>query len=108
MYPKVSLERYPNLREFRVNFVDSLKVELNSYFPEGSYAIFDCFDPKELPSDPAMNHEPWPMIPTYALKIMTLAKRFGTDEVETSNQFDEFLTEILNYDEVSYCNHKAV
>ena len=40
---------------------------------------------------------------------MPLAKRFGKDEVETSNQFDEFLTEIpvLNYDEVAYCNHKG-
>ncbi|MCP4485841.1 MAG: hAT transposon family protein [Gammaproteobacteria bacterium] len=94
-----SANLYPPLSEFRITFIDLLKEELESYFPEGSYSMFDCLDPKNLPMSAGE-------IPTFVPRIMPLASRFLHDELLAAEEFTELMQAIMALDYNLFCSHK--
>ena len=58
---------YNILSRFRNNLIDSLKEQINAYFPEGSLEIFDVLDPVNMPME--MDN-----VPSYCLQVKLLAK----------------------------------
>ena len=91
--------RYLPLSELRKLFVDSLVGQLERYFPEGSYAMFDVLVPTSLPKTTGE-------VATYVPEIMDLADRFDYDRIATAEQFRDALIDMIEVDYYTYCAHK--
>ena len=45
-----SSSKWTELQTLRIKLIDALLNEINSYFPEGTYEMFDVFLPSNLPT----------------------------------------------------------
>jgi len=97
--PDIRHSRYPDLMVLRQDLVESLKSELNSYFPEGSLAMFEVLNPNELPTSDGSVY-------TFAPRIMPLAQRFNIDMHAVSAQFADLLRSMI-LDHESYCAYRT-
>jgi len=81
---KRSKKFFPPLKDIRADIIDNIITQLQRYFPEETYSIFDVLDPKALPTEDTLG-----IVFVYSAKIIPLARRLGMqddsakDEMET-------------------------
>lgn len=91
-----SSSKWTELQTLRIKLIDALLNEINSYFPEGTYEMFDVFLPSNLPTIAADIKE-------YSTNINKVAIRFGYIPSVTASQFNKVLASILMNEKNQFC-----
>jgi len=91
--------RWKALSNVRIKIIDDLLKELNHYFPEGSFEMFEVLNPSKLPLD-VQN------IPLYSKGISVLANRFKFNIPQIERQFENLLESIIVQHHEMFCNLK--
>ena len=76
------------LSNLRLNIINSILAEINKYFPEGSFEMFDVFNPSKLPI--ILKN-----VPKYSAGISHVATRFGFVATVIQKQFSKILVSMI-------------
>jgi hAT family C-terminal dimerisation region len=104
-FPSASLEGRKNrhwlpISKLRNTIVENLVKQINAYFPEGSFNIFDALLPANLPSH-------LQDIAAYSSQIKLLAKRFHMNPETISLQFSNLIQHMVNDFPEQFCAMKT-
>jgi hypothetical protein len=89
-------KKWWTISKLRVDLIDALNTLLNSYFPEGSFAMFNVLLPKNLPHQLGD-------VSNYGMQIKHLANRFKMDGALVSNQFSNIIKQLISDSPEDYC-----
>jgi hypothetical protein len=85
------------LNTLRLKIVDAVLIEIQKYFPEGSFQIFEVLNPPKLPT---MIKN----VPKYSAEIVNLATRFGFVASVLEKQFSKLLISMIKDHHEMYCS----
>lgn len=91
---------YPSLSSFRNDLLDSVRDQIQKYFPDGALSQFDVFLPEKLPSDPTD-------VMTYVGNIADFAIGQSMDGRILADEFSRLLFSLLDDHNHEYCIYKA-
>ncbi len=85
------------LSTLRLRVVDAVLFEIQKYFPEGSFQMFEVLNPSKLPT---MTKN----VPKYITGITNLAARFGFGTSVIQKQFSKLLITMITDHHEMYCS----
>ena len=91
---------WPAISKLRHSIIENCLTQLKSYFPEGSFKIFDVLLPANLPSH-------FQEVAKYSLQIKQLAARFHMNAESISVQFSNLIGNIITNLPEQYCTMKT-
>ena len=84
------------LNDLRLNIVNSVLIEIQKYFPEGTFQMFDVLHPSKMPK--VVKN-----VPQYSTGISILAERFGLSKSVIQKQFSNLLISMITDHHEMYC-----